>query len=104
MSKSILNMREYRGQTLMDVYVRCTANGGVLPRTLQVQIARVACEFLMFKCSNPPHPNTHEKKVVAEWIVKLLPEAGPMVSVASPFEFRGVRTVNPQQCHTVKVI
>lgn len=79
MRKTVLNLRKYKKRNLLEVYEEQVERGEV-ERKIQSQIGKVTAYFLMFNCSRPPHANAQEKKLVSNWLVKQLPEAGPFVS------------------------
>lgn len=82
----MLNVRAYRNQNLLEVCDQVTSQGDELFRCLKLQISNIASDFLLFNCEQPPHPFTAEKKLIAQWIVKQYPPAGPIVRFQYPFE------------------
>lgn len=87
MGKKKLEIAAYKGRTLLSVVEQCEAEGEELNREIKLQIMSVAKEFLIFFCNQSPYPSTAEKKLLAQWIVRQCPCAGPLVSNAARQHF-----------------
>lgn len=66
--------------TLLEIIENHEKSGRVLDRDLKLVMMACIREFITTRCANPPKPSLAEKKLIAAWIVKQCPIAGPLVS------------------------